>query len=99
MTTSAEAFLQALLRAMPTPQAQTALLLEVQKWEGVTLYLPMQSKAARRARAALNMLDNQMSPADVATALQERFGVCERTAWRDVAIARKKSASDVSTMT
>jgi hypothetical protein len=91
--TQAEAFLRSLLRAMPTAQARMALLLELGKWHGVTIYLPMPSKADRRQRAAEHMLANGAASTDAAAAIKERFGVCARTAQRDVAAALGKMSS------
>lgn len=86
-----EAFIQDLLERMPTTQAKLSVLTVLAKWSGESIYLPMDSKAERRRRAAQNMIANGMSPAAAAGALRERFGVSARTAHRDVSAARQMS--------
>lgn len=75
---------------MPTPQARTALVLELQKFGGLTIYIPTPSRAARRRRAAENILAQGMSRAEAACVLKERFQVAMRTAQRDVANASRE---------
>ena len=82
-------FVDDLIAAMPTPGAKLAALSVLGKWAGAVVYLPTESKAQRRRRAAKHMLDNMMLPADIAQALRERYGVSDRTAFRDVSSARK----------
>jgi hypothetical protein len=90
-------FVADLIDAMPTPQARLLLTACLAKYAGMTVYLPAESKKARRIRAAENMLRNHMTAADAATALVERFRVSMRTAQRDVETARHLAQkSDVS---
>lgn len=86
-----DAFIQDLLERMPTTQAKLSALTVLAKWAGESIYLPMDSKAERRRRAAQNMLANGMSSANAANALRERFGISARTASRDVSTARQMS--------
>lgn len=86
---SSKRFVEQLIAAMPTPGARLSLLSVLGRWAGATVYLPSQSKALRRQRSAKNMLDNGMSPGEIAQALRERYGVSDRTAARDVSAARK----------
>lgn len=88
-----EAFVADLLAAMPSPQARLLLAARLARYAGRTVYLPAQSKAERRIRAAQNMLaSGDMSDADITNTLHERFGVSVRQAQRDVSAARKMSA-------
>ena len=91
-----EKFVADLLAVMPTPVARLRLLTALAGYEGCSVYLPTTPKAARRARAAANMLDNGMTANEAARAIRERFAVSQRTAFRDVAAARKMSSGDVS---
>ena len=84
-------FVDSLLAAMPTDGAKLACLSVLGQWAGATIYLPNDSKSKRRQRAAKHMLDNAMAPGDVVRALRERFGVSDRTAFRDVRSARNMS--------
>ena len=86
-----EVFCKELLEAMPTPHARMLLAAQLARYAGQTLYLPQQSKGDRRAQAARQMLNNGMSPADIAAILSQRFNICRRTAARDVSAARKMS--------
>jgi hypothetical protein len=88
---SKSGFVESLLAAMPTNGAKLACLSVLGRWAGATVYLPSDSKSKRRQLAAKHMLDNAMLPGDVVRALRERFGVSDRTAFRDVSIARKMS--------
>lgn len=91
-----EKFVADLLAVMPTPEAKLRLLTALAQFEGCTIYLARAPKAARRVRAASNMLANGIPPADAAHAIRERFAVTARTAFRDVAAARKMSSGNVS---
>lgn len=95
MTTS-NAFIRDLVDNMPTPNAKLAVVSVLAKWSGQTVYLPMDSKAKRRQRAAEHMLVNGMAPAAVADALRQRFGISLRTAQRDVSSARHMSEGNGS---
>jgi hypothetical protein len=86
-------FIDDLVAAMPTPEAQLRLLAALSKYEGYSVYLPLPKQAGRRARAAENMLQNDMSRADAAAAIKARFCVSMRTASRDVAEASRKMSS------
>jgi len=86
-----DAFVQDLVKSMPTPQAKLLLLSCLAKYSGHVVYLPVESKKQRRERAAENMIRNGMPTPDIAAALVERFGISMRTALRDVAGARKLS--------
>lgn len=85
-------FVDDLMAEMPTPLAKLRLASALAKYEGFTIYLPMRSKSERRIGAAINMLENGMSPAEAAAAIKARFAVSIRTATRDVTAARKMSA-------
>jgi hypothetical protein len=87
----ANLFVDELVAAMPTPQAKLLLIARLVKYAGMTIYIPTESKKARRVRAAANMRANGMSAADAANAIIERFGVALRTAQRDVEAARKSA--------
>ena len=82
-------FAEELLSAMRTPEARLAALTTLARWAGRTIYLPSESRARKRERAAVHMLQNGMLGADAVQALRERFGVCQRTAWSDVKAAKK----------
>ena len=84
-------FVSTLIEPMPTPGARMAAVSVLARWAGQTVYIPTESKTLRRQRAAKNMLDNKMESPDVARALCARFGVSDRTAYRDVRNARKMS--------
>jgi Mor family transcriptional regulator len=94
--TLGEHFCRRLVDAMPTLQAKTACMMELQKWGGKTLYLPAQKRGPRRVTAAANMLANQMTKGDAAQAIHERFGVSMRQAQRDVKAACQKSPESVA---
>lgn len=91
MSSPGEAFVQHLLAAMPGPEARLRLAAALAAYEGCTIYLPAGSKAARRIRAATNMLANGMTGTEAAEAIRKRFGVSRRTSERDVRSARKMS--------
>jgi Mor family transcriptional regulator len=84
---SGTTFADELLAAMPTPAARLACLSLLAKYAGTSVYLPANSKAERRSRVAAHMLENGMNTGEAVQALRTRFGVSERTAWRDVANA------------
>jgi|GEM_PF-5424218 len=86
-----KSFVDALMDALPSPEARLRAGAVLMKYEGQTIYLPGAPKADRRIRAAAAMLRNGMTPGDVAAALIERFRVTGRTAKRDVDRARKLS--------
>jgi len=94
--TLGEQFCRRLIDAMPTAQARTICIMELQKWAGKTLYLPAEKRGARRVAAARSMLRNGMSPADVALAIQKRYPVTLRTAQRDVKAAGEMSRENVA---
>lgn len=87
-------FVDELHAAMPTPQARLLLTACLAKYAGHTIYIPTESKQDRRVRAAANMLNNDMSPADIAAAIVQRFNVSQRTAERDVKTARTLSGKN-----
>lgn len=95
MTTD-NAFIRDLVDNMPTASAKLAVVSVLAKWSGQTIYLPTESKAGRRQRAAENMLANGMTPAAIVDALRQRFGISQRTAQRDVKSARKMSEGNDS---
>jgi Mor family transcriptional regulator len=86
-----KSFVDALMDALPSPDARLRAGAVLMKFEGQTIYLPGAPKAERRIRAAAAMLKNGMPPGDVATALIERFRVTGRTASRDIDKARNLS--------
>lgn len=92
MPSVGEIFQRALIDSAPTPQARLAVISVLARFSGSLIYLPTQSKAARRARVAHNALSNGVSPADVATLLRERYNVSARTALRDVKAAKSLSS-------
>ena len=90
-------FVQVLVDAMPSPHARMACVSVLARYEGCMVYVPTSSKAERRKRAALHMLNGrEMMPNDIVNALRERFRISERTAWRDVEHA-KAMQSDCQT--
>lgn len=91
-----ERFVQDLLDAMPSPASRLRLLARIARYAGQTIYLPAPSKADRRIQAAANMLQNGMAAGDIAAAIHDRFGVCLRSAQRDVKSARKMSTEFVA---
>ena len=95
MRNNSETFVADLLRAMPSPGAKMACTTVLYRWGGFTIYIPAQSQADRRRRAAENMLANGMESAAVVQAISERFNVTQRTAYRDVETARKMSGACV----
>jgi hypothetical protein len=60
------------------------------RYAGTTLYLPTESKAKRRQRAARHALGNGVGDSDAAAMLRERYGVSARQASRDVKTAKTK---------
>ncbi len=86
-----EAFCNDLLEAMPSPHARMLLAARLASYAGQTIYLPAQSKTGRRIQAARRMMENRMTDAEIVGAIACRFGVCRRTAYRDVIAARKMS--------
>ena len=92
-------FVEDLHKAMPTPQAKLLLVACLAKYAGQTIYIPTESKQERRVRASQRMIENGMSPADIAAAIVTRYGVSQRTADRDVKTARSLSKKhDVSAL-
>lgn len=92
MSRVGEAFVAALLDAMPTPQARMLLTARLAQYSGQTIYIPSPSKSARRTIAARHMINSgDMTDAEIATALHERFRVSLRQAQRDVSRARQMS--------
>jgi hypothetical protein len=90
MSSTGEAFADALLAAMPDTRARLAALTILAKWASCTVYIPaIEQRARRRERAAVNMLANGMDGGEAVEALRQRFGVSQRSAWRDVNAARK----------
>lgn len=87
-------FVDDLYQALPEGRARLALGAVLAKYAGCSVYLPADKKRDRRIRAAEHMLAGGMAPSDIASALRQRFQVSERTAQRDVSIARKKTAAD-----
>lgn len=90
-------FVTDLLDAMPTLHAKMACTTVLYRWQGTTVYIPAESRAERRRRAAGNMLGNGMPTPDVAVAIRDRFNVSQRTAYRDVEMARKMSEGNGTT--
>jgi hypothetical protein len=85
-------FVDDLLTAMrecgPGPHMRCVALLS--RYAGCTVYLPTESKAARRHRAAAHMLESKMCSDEIANALRERFNISARQAWRDIATAKRR---------
>lgn len=94
MSKSTSGFVLDLLNSMPSTGAKMACTTVLYRWAGNTVYIPAESRADRRRRAAMNMLANGMPTPDVARAISDRFNVTQRTAYRDVEIARKMSEAD-----
>lgn len=93
----ANSFVDELVAAMPSHHARFVLVAVLAKYSGQSVYIPSESKMARRVRAAENMLANGMPAAEAATAIAARFNVSQRTAQRDVEKARNLSSkTDVS---
>jgi hypothetical protein len=82
-------FADELMEAARSRSPALACMNLIAKYQGCRVYIHTQSKADRRARAAAHMLQNAMARGDVAKALRVRFNVSERTAWNDIAKARR----------
>lgn len=87
--TEDNSFVSDLLDAMPSQHARMMAVAVLYRWQGQTIYLPTDSKASRRRRAASSMLANGMAKSEIVKALSERFNVTYRTAYRDCQNAMK----------
>jgi len=96
MSKNTSGFVLDLLNSMPTLGARMACTAVLYRWAGYTVYIPAESQADRRRRAAVNMLANGMQTAEIAKTISARFNVTPRTAYRDVKIARKMSEASVA---
>ena len=86
-------FIDALLNAMPTAHSRMVCVAVLSRYAGESVYIPAQSKAERRLKAATNMLENKAVEVDVVHILRERFQISARTAWRDLERAKKLSVN------
>jgi hypothetical protein len=77
-----------LLGAIVDPRSRANVVAVLERWRGISIYLRGRQKNARRQQAAANMLANGMEAADIAAALRERYGICDRQARRDIERAR-----------
>lgn len=82
--TLGEVFCRTLIDAMPDAQARVILVMQLGRFSGKTIYLPAQKKNKRRAEVASSLLKNEMTSAEAALIIHERFGVTMRQAQRDV---------------
>lgn len=87
--TDNNSFISDLLGAMPSQHARMMVIAVLYRWQGQTIYLPTDSKASRRRRAASSMLTNGMQKHEIVKAISERFNVTNRTAYRDCQNAMK----------
>ncbi len=81
-------FERSLLEAICDPRSRAAAVAVLERWRGMSIYLPFRPKNSRRQQAAARMLENGMTAADIADTLRQRFGISDRQARRDIAAAR-----------
>jgi Mor family transcriptional regulator len=77
-----------LMEAIVDPLSRAKVVAVLERWRGVSIYLRSRKKNARREQAARNMIVNGMESPDIADALRQRYGICDRQARRDVRRAR-----------
>jgi hypothetical protein len=82
-------FETALLKAIRDPLSRLSVISLLARFRGKSIYFRSEGKRTRRLNEAVKML-RSMSAAEAAIVIQERWGVSERTARRDVAEARTK---------
>jgi len=86
-----------LLTAIPDARSRAAVVAVLERWRGLSIYLPFRRKNSRRQQAAANMLENGMPAGDIADALRQRFGISDRQARRDITAARALLVPNVQT--
>jgi hypothetical protein len=87
-----------LLTAIPDARSRAAVVAVLERWRGLSIYLPFRPKNSRRQQAAANMLENGMDSADITDALRLRFGISDRQARRDLAAAKASFVPNVQTI-
>jgi len=86
-TSVTKRFMRELFAGLQTPAEAARAAAYLDGWAGKHVYLPIESKQARRVQAARNMAANGMTDAAIVQALRERFSVSCRTARRDAVAA------------
>ena len=82
-------FANQLLAAIQDPRSRMLVASLLAQYAGRVIYINAQPKAPRRAQAAANMLAQGMLDSSVKRELQRVHRVCERTAARDLAAAKR----------
>ena len=91
-----DGFVSELIDTLSDPTSRIRVVSLLAKYAGQVVYIPVSKRVNRRVRVAANMLANDVQPAEVVSTLVSRFGICARTAQRDVSAARKMSVNDVA---
>src|SRR5258706_16439395 len=73
MPSLGDAFTRELLDSLPTQHAKMVAISVLARYAGAVLYLPTESKAKRRSRAARHSLNNGTGGASAAASLGEGF--------------------------